>query len=120
MTTAKEHYEQQATEADERDYLPEDLNPVDVQVAAVPKTALAVRFDPADLDRLRERALAEGIGVTQLVRTWVLERLNDDSPGQLPADLARAFMDLRAEVAKLAQRAGRAMKTAGSKNRAQR
>ena len=34
MTTARDDYEQEATEADERDYLPEDLTPVEVRVRA--------------------------------------------------------------------------------------
>jgi hypothetical protein len=120
MTPAKEHYEQQATEADEREYLPEDLTPVGVQVAAVPKAALAVRFDPADLDRLRERAIADGVGVTQLVRTWVLERLNDDGPGELPADLSQVLMDLRAGLMKWARDAAETVKKADLPGKARR
>ena len=42
-----------------------------------PKSSLAVRFDSRDLDRLRVRAEGEGIGITQLVRQWVLERLDE-------------------------------------------
>jgi len=41
------------------------------------KSSLAVRFDADDLDRLRQRAEAQGIGVTQLVRRWVLDRLDE-------------------------------------------
>ena len=52
-----------------------------------------MRFDHADLDRLG-RGLAEGVGVTQLVRTWVLERLNDDEPG-LPARLSEKLVEFR-------------------------
>lgn len=42
-----------------------------------PKSSLAVRFDARDLDRLRVRAESDGVGVTQLVRQWVLERLDE-------------------------------------------
>lgn|SRR6185312_2774499 len=42
-----------------------------------PKSSLAVRFDARDLDRLRVRAEKDGVGVTQLVRQWVLDRLDE-------------------------------------------
>ena len=41
-----------------------------------PKSTLAVRLDGADIERLRDTAQKAGIGITQLVRTWVLERLD--------------------------------------------
>lgn len=94
---AAEAYEREATAADEREYLPEDLAPVDVRVGPVPMSALAVRFDPADLERLRARAAAEGVGVTQLVRAWVLEILRDDDE-LLPANIAETLEVLRREV----------------------
>ena len=52
-----------------------------------PKSSLAVRFDPADLEQLRVRAEVEGLGVTQLVRRWVMERLNEPSPVGAVEDL---------------------------------
>jgi hypothetical protein len=51
-------------------------------------SAFAVRFDPADVDRLRARADAEGVGVTQLVRAWVLDRLEADDAVPVEADQA--------------------------------
>lgn len=90
---AAEAYEAEANQADEREYLLSEMTPVDVKVSPVPMSALAVRFDPADLDRLRARAEADGVGVTQLVRAWVLERLDDDD--QLPAAASEAFTVLR-------------------------
>ncbi len=36
---------------------------------------LTIRFDPRDLQHLREEALHRGIGPTTLVRMWVKERL---------------------------------------------
>lgn len=104
MTTASEHYEQEATEADEREYVLDEMTPAGVRARRSTKAALAVRFDQADLDKLRARAIAEGIGVTQLVRAWVLERLNDDNPGQLPAAVAEAFITLRKEVTRMVDR----------------
>lgn len=95
---AAEGYEREATAADEREYLPENLAPVEVKVGPVPMSALAVRFDPADLERLRARAAAEGVGVTQLVRAWVLEILSDDDVELLPADIAETLEALRREV----------------------
>lgn len=93
MKTSRDKYEQQATEADRRDYLVDQMPPADVRVGPAPMSALAVRFDPADLDRLRARAEANGVGVTQLVRAWVLERLDDDD--QLPVAASEAFRVLR-------------------------
>ena len=41
MTTARDHYEQEATKADERDYLPEEVTPpVEVRVSAPTEAAL--------------------------------------------------------------------------------
>lgn len=36
---------------------------------------LTVRFEPADIRRIREEALQRGIGPTTLVRMWVREHL---------------------------------------------
>lgn len=63
------------------------LRPSDVKIGREPKSNLAVRFDGADLDRLRQRAEAEGVGVTQLVRTWVLERLDEPPATSALGDL---------------------------------
>jgi hypothetical protein len=52
-----------------------------------PKSSLAVRFDTGDLERLRDRADTEGVGVTQLVRRWVTERLDEVEPAGAVDDL---------------------------------
>lgn len=36
---------------------------------------LTIRFEPADIQRIRERAAEQGIGPTTLVRIWVREQL---------------------------------------------
>ncbi len=61
-------------------------------------SAFAVRFDPADVDRLRARAGAEGVGVTQLVRAWVLDRLEADDA--VPVEADEALSTLRRLVAR--------------------
>ncbi len=40
-----------------------------------PKVTFAVRLERADVDRLKRAAQDVGIGPTQLVRQWILERL---------------------------------------------
>ena len=37
--------------------------------------SLTVRFQPEDIQRLREEALQHGVGPTTLVRMWILEHL---------------------------------------------
>ncbi len=65
-----------------------------------PKSSLAVRFDSADLERLRRRAEADGVGITQLVRGWILERLDEpadsSSVSELMAGLETAIKAARA------------------------
>jgi hypothetical protein len=67
------------------------LRPADVRVGREPKSALSVRFDAADIERLRRRADAEGVGITQLVRAWVLERLDEPEPSAAVGDLMDAL-----------------------------
>jgi len=54
------------------------------------KATLAVRFDPSDLDRLRQMADDQGAGVTQMVRSWVLERMAAEraEPGSIDGTLS--------------------------------
>lgn len=40
-----------------------------------PQEAFALRLPPEVVEELRERAEARGLGVTQLVREWVIDRL---------------------------------------------
>lgn len=53
--------------------------------------SLAVRFDPADLEQLRVRAEAEGLGATQLVGRWVMEHLDEPSVGGAVEDLVEGL-----------------------------
>jgi hypothetical protein len=60
------------------------------------KATLAVRFDPDALERLRRMADGQGVGITQLVRSWVLDRLTAEEAG--PASLIDAVNQLDAGV----------------------
>ena len=53
----------------------------DSPFASVPTVTFTVRFDRDVVRRLREHADAGGVGVTQLVRRWVMERLAAGEPG---------------------------------------
>jgi|SRR5713101_1496348 len=104
MTTRKSTPVDDDVEAFEKgDFDLTKMRPAEVRVAKQPKNALAVRFDPSDLERLRQRAEAEGVGITQLVRTWVLERLNER---KLPAPVVDLMAALEAslEAARVIQR----------------
>jgi len=39
-------------------------------------TAINVRLDPVALDIVREEAQKKGLGPTQLIRMWVMEKVN--------------------------------------------
>jgi len=55
---------------------PDELVPAELERPSRPLSAtFAVRFDQETVDRLRAIARAQGVGPTQLVRRWVLERL---------------------------------------------
>ena len=41
---------------------------------------IAVRFDARTMERLRAAAEVRGVGYTQLLRSWVMERLDVESP----------------------------------------
>jgi len=100
-------YEADATAVDKQDHIFDPAKEVRFAPSPGPaKSALAVRLCGADIDRLRRRAEHEGLGVTQLVRAWVLERLNDeefaDSPdydAELEATADRLTTLLRARRA---------------------
>jgi hypothetical protein len=79
-----------------------ELRPVEVSRGR-PKSSLAVRFDTKDLDRLRARAESDGVGVTQLVRRWVLERLDQpEDEGEM--DSLLEALDQSLKVARALQR----------------
>ena len=56
-----------------------------------PKSELAICMDADDIDRLRRRAEAEGIGLTQLARSWILERLDKPEESQTVEALIEAL-----------------------------
>lgn len=88
--TKKWAYESDAKRFDEADHDLAKLRRVDVR-RREPKSSLAVRFEAADLERLRQRAQAEGVGVTQLVRRWVQERLDEPETAAAVEDLVQAL-----------------------------
>ena len=86
-------YETEATAADEREYLISTTRPLAVELSPGPKSAIAIRLDAADVERLKARADLEGMGFTQLARQWILERL--DGPTEIPAEAEAALAVLR-------------------------
>jgi hypothetical protein len=55
---------------------PGELEPAELERPRRPLSAtFAIRLDPETVERLRALARLQGIGPTQLVRRWVLERL---------------------------------------------
>lgn len=85
-------YEKEVDEFDRAEHLPSEMAGARVRRRNVePKNALAVRFEVADLDRLRARAEAEGVGVTQLVRTWAVERLDEPPEAGAADDLVESL-----------------------------
>lgn len=55
---------------------PDEWDEVKVERPERPLSAtFAVRFDPKTIDLLRRVAKAQGVGATQLVRVWVLDRI---------------------------------------------
>ena len=97
---------------DEGDFDLATLRPADVRVGRAPKSALSVRFDAVDLERLRERATTAGVGITQLVRTWVLERLDEPEPSAAVGDLMEA-LERSLRAARTIKRASGTQKQAG-------
>ncbi len=85
------------------------LRQAEVRVAREPKSALSVRFDADDIERLRQRAGAAGIGVTQLARMWVLERLDEPEPSAAVGDLMESL--------ERSMRAARSIQRASGKER---
>lgn len=106
--TEKWAHQKEANEFDRTEHPLSEVTGARVRRRKVqPKNALAVRFEVADLDRIRERAEAEGVGITQLIRSWVLERL--DEP-----ESASAVEELMDSLEK-SVRAARALKRASRK-----
>lgn len=63
----------------------EDIDPDELEWVTIERpsrplsSTFAVRFDPQTVEQLRALAEAKGVGVTQLVRTWVLQRLRAET-----------------------------------------
>jgi hypothetical protein len=89
-------YEADADEANALEF--GNGTPIDVKTGPQRMSAFAVRFDPADVARLRAKAAAEQVGVTQLVRAWVLDRLEADDA--VPVEADEALSTLRRLVAR--------------------
>lgn len=97
MTNRAEQDEQEAMVADEQEHLTQEGTPAAVQVGPRRMSSSAVRFGQADVDRRRARAGTEGVGVTQPVRAWVLERLAEQDA--VPLEAGEALSTLRRLVA---------------------
>lgn len=54
-----------------------EFRPVRVRFSANLSRGLTVQFDPSTVEKLQVRAKATGVRPTQLVRMWVLERLQE-------------------------------------------
>ena len=59
---------------------PSELEEVEIEVSTPLSVSFAVRLDPPTVAALRATADRKGLGVTQLVRSWILERLAIESP----------------------------------------
>ena len=59
-----------------------DGKPVKVQFARNLSETINVRFDSGTVSALRSRARERGLGATQLIRMWVMERLQDKNRPQ--------------------------------------
>ncbi len=49
--------------------------PIKVTFAKNLSSTLNIRLDPQTLSRVRSRAAKDGLGPTQLVRVWIMEKL---------------------------------------------
>ncbi|HEV8683312.1 MAG TPA: hypothetical protein VGS09_11170 [Actinomycetota bacterium] len=85
---------------------PDQYEEVEVERPARPLSAtFAVRFEPKTVELIRHVARSQGLGATQLVRSWVLERLTIEKAvgvlaeriGEFPSDfelrLRRTIVD---------------------------
>ncbi len=73
-------YEEEANFWDTHSFAPywNDWKSVKIKVAKNLSSGITIRFDPKTLGRIREQADKKGLGPTQLIRMWVLERLGRD------------------------------------------
>ncbi len=59
-----------------------DLENADVDVASDLKLTFALRLDPKLIQEMRAIASGQGLGVTQLARSWLIERLRQEKTHQ--------------------------------------
>jgi hypothetical protein len=71
---------------------PDQYEEVEVERPGRPLSAtFAVRFDPRTVELIRHVARSQGLGATQLVRTWVLERLTIEKAVGVLAETTSEF-----------------------------
>jgi len=99
-------YQDDADEFDRTEHLPSS-GAVVRRRRSGPKSLLAVRLDGEDIERLRQRAEELGVGVTQLARAWLLERLDEPPEGATVDDLVTSLQN--------SLKAARAMKRTGNR-----
>ena len=82
---------------------PDDGEPVtlnEVQTEGrLRSVTLSARFNPLDVSRIRAVAERDGLGVTQLVRTWVLDALEAAEAGEDEPSVDELMEALRESVA---------------------
>jgi len=54
--------------------------PVEVKFAKNLSTTINIRLDPKTLNSVRSEAHRKGLGPTQLIRTWIMEKVGRQSP----------------------------------------
>src|SRR5437588_12121389 len=72
--------EERRREVDNGETLHRDLRPVDVERPREPQATFALRLAPEDVAEIRRLARDRGLGPTQLVRSWVVERIHAPAP----------------------------------------
>jgi hypothetical protein len=74
--------------------------PVAVDTSREPMVSRSVRFDRATVERLRAVADTRGVGITQMMRQWILDRLEAEEHGrrqdEIAGELERLARQLRA------------------------
>lgn len=75
-----------------------DGDDVPIRPAKTPMVSRSIRFERDTMKELRARADEAGIGVTQLIRSWVLERLDDERRPRSAPDHDDLTRTLRAYV----------------------
>src|SRR5437588_5023577 len=102
--------EERRREVDNGETLHRDLRPVDVERPREPQATFALRLAPDDVAEIRRLARDRGLGPTQLVRSWVVERLrapaaplDDATIKQIVDQLRPGLTDVVREAAKTAR-----------------